>query len=101
MSGGAKRIPLVPQYVKMMGAESTHISNNDKLGGTNYGLWKFRLKNILIRDNAYHYVVLNPNKNVMEKPNYHCTRTTKSKDDHQFVDQKQISSHTYKISMIL
>jgi hypothetical protein len=48
MSRGAKRVPLVPQYVKMMGAKSTHINNNNKLGGTNYGSWKFQLKNILI-----------------------------------------------------
>jgi len=41
MSGGAKRAPLVPQYVRMMGAKSIHINDNDKLGRTNYGLWKF------------------------------------------------------------
>ncbi len=68
MSRGAERVPLVPQYVKMMGAESIHIRNNDKLGGTNYGPWKFRLKNIFIWENAYHYVVLNLNTNVIENP---------------------------------
>jgi hypothetical protein len=50
----------------MMGAKSTHISDNNKLGTTNYGQWKFPLKNILIRKNAYHYVLLDPNINVME-----------------------------------
>jgi hypothetical protein len=52
----------------MMGTKSTHINDNNKLGGTNYGLWKFWLKTILIRKNAYHYVVLDPNRNVMENP---------------------------------
>ncbi len=32
MYGGAKIISLVPQYARMMGAKSIHISNNDKLG---------------------------------------------------------------------
>jgi len=50
----------------MMGVESTHISNNDKLGKTNYGPWKFQLKNILIQKNAYHYMVPNLNKYLME-----------------------------------
>jgi hypothetical protein len=63
-----QKVPLVLQYVRMMGAKSTHISDNNKLGRTNYGLWKFQLKYILIRNNAYHYMVLDPNRNVMDNP---------------------------------
>lgn len=87
MSRGTKKVSLVPQYVKMMGIESTWTTNNDKLGRTNCGPWKFWLKNILIQENAPLHGPQSKQR-CDGKPSYHCTRTAKNDDDHPSISKK-------------